>query len=186
MKRCTAVILAALPVAGVFVVATSGGATEPAGGDRVARELAGLNRSLESVVAVLERLERKQDLALLLRRIELKERRLLPREQALRSSSSTLENMRSDLEQLRHYRESVREQISSAIREGAVGPEADEIMAGLRRQEAEAVNLLDSRTKEVEALELRRQVLEDEVAEQREEVEILEERLDAFLEEEDR
>ena len=62
------VLLLLVVVVTITAFATSGTATEPAEVS-VVRELAGLSRSLTSIAESLHRLERKQDVVLLLRRL---------------------------------------------------------------------------------------------------------------------
>ena len=178
-------VLPVVAVALLLTTPTAGTAAEAADAS-IARELAELNRSLRSIADVLERLDRKQNVTLLLRRIEIKERKILPRESALRGSRSTLESMTTDLGQIESYLEQAREQIAATIREGAVGPDAEHRLDALRREETEATRMIEAREREIEQHEQRQLELEDELEDLRDEIEDLEALLDALTEPDDR
>jgi len=181
MRQPSGATLLGLSVAGAIVAAAPGNAAVETD-EAIVRELGNLNRSLASIAATLERIERKQDVVVVLRRIEIKERKLLALESALRGAQSTLQGLNLDVGRMEAYLESTRDQLTAAIREGAVGPEAEAQLKALRDEEAEAVRMVETRKREIEQTEQRVRELEDDLGDLRDDVGYLEELLDAQLE----
>jgi hypothetical protein len=149
-------------------------------GDETARlvdEVAGLNRSLEKLVVMLERVMYQQEVDLMLNRIELRERRLEPMASHLRSLQREYDDRKSDLKHIQEMLALEEERISDEIREGTDRPDS-----GTRNQVKELERVLTVETARIEDLQRRMRQLEDDLAEGREEVLILDEQLRELLE----
>jgi chromosome segregation ATPase len=180
MKRKIMIALLMAPLVGLAGMTAARTSTENDEGS-LARELGAMNRSLQTIAQSLQRLGHQQDVVVLLRRIEIKERRLLPRETALRNKRDHIVEMRGDIENYGSYVEGVREQIQTVIRDGGGTQEANEMLASLRREETEAIRLLEGHKAEIEERESAVLDMEDELEELRDEIEELETALDSLL-----
>ena len=104
-------------------------------------EVAGLRASVEELVRMLDRYMSYQQTELLLRRIDLKQRRLAPLEREVRSRRDQADNRREELAQFDEMERQVREQIQDEIRSGVDSPESEtrrwEEELELRRKMAE-------------------------------------------------
>jgi len=172
--------------AGIFLVSLAAGlfpahAQPPApAGDETARlvdEVAGLNRSLEKLVVMLEQVMYQQQVDLMLKRIELKERRLEPMASHLRSLQREYDDRKSELKHFQEMIEREKERISDEIREGTDRPDS-----ASRNNVEELERVLTVETARVEELERRMRRLEDDLAEGREEILVLDEQLREMLE----
>jgi chromosome segregation ATPase len=152
---------------------------QPVAGDQTARlvqEVAGLNRSLDHMVAMLEQVIRNQKVDLLLKRIEIKERRLAPMASDLRSMESEYDNRKTEIKRLREFIKQQEEML------------ADELRQGIDPTDSEARLYLDDLNREIqvegtrlEELTLRIRRLQDEIADEREEIAILDEQLGELI-----
>jgi chromosome segregation ATPase len=148
-------------------------------GDQTARlvqEVAGLNRSLDHMVAMLEQVMSNQKVDLLLKRIEIKERRLAPMASDLRSMESEYDNRKTEIKRLREFIKQQEEML------------ADELRQGIDPTDSEARLYLDDLNREIqvegtrlEELTLRIRRLQDEIADEREEIAILDEQLSELI-----
>jgi chaperonin cofactor prefoldin len=143
--------------------------------DPVVLELERVRASLERLVELLEDAQAGQRAELILRRIERKERRLLPLESRMQDVREEL----SLLEQETAEFEGFREQFDQELRDARERGESDDREARMIREQ------IDRREEELEkrkeSLELRIRRLEDEVAERREEIALLEASLEEKL-----
>jgi chromosome segregation ATPase len=171
--------------AGIFVVLLAAWlfptlAQPPApAGDETARlvdEVAGLNRSLERLVVMLEQVMYQQQVDLVLKRIAMKERRLDPMASHLRSLQREYDDRKSDFKQFQEMIELEKDMISDEIREGTDRPGS-----GSRNQVKELERVLTVEAARLEELERRMRALEDDLAEGREEIEVLDEQLQEML-----
>lgn len=150
----------------------------PAAGqaERLVEEVAGLNRNLDRLVLLMEQAMDYQRVDLLIKRIELGERRMLPVAEDLRSARREVEDVETDIkrydEMLEHHEATLR----------------DEIRRGVDAPDSPTRQMLDElrRVAEVEGARLdhvrdRVHRLEDELAEGRKELIILDEQLRALL-----
>jgi len=145
---------------------------------QVAEDLKGIRQALDRLVAASERAEQDRKIDLLLRRIEWRERRLVPLEQRVETARTELRKIEDHLAQLAMLKDQGEERL------------ADEIGDGLDAQRSEARRMLDEieRTRQTqeqrqEQAVLRARQLEDELAERRRSIEILEDELLDLLEE---
>lgn len=154
------------------------GAQEEIERDVLARELAGIRDSLDRLVALVETQVRQQSIELVIRRITLRERRIEPLERRMRDAEEELRARQQDLERIRAMIAEQEAEVDRAVTAGDGQAEADarrmlrEIETVVRREEP----LLDAAT-------VRVRDLEDRIAEEREEIEILDEMLMERLEE---
>jgi chromosome segregation ATPase len=171
--------------AGIFLVSLAAGTVpahaqpQPPAGDETARlvdEVAGLNRSLEKLVVMLEQVMFQQQVDLMLKRIELKERRLEPMASHLRSLQREYDDRKSELKHLQETLELEEDRISDEIREGTDRPDS-----ASRTMVKELERVLAVETARIEDLERRMRRLEDDLAEGREEVLVLDEQLQEML-----
>jgi len=164
---CTALLLAAAPVA--FAQGPSPGEDM----SRLVDEVAGLNRSLQKLTVMLEQVMFQQEVDLLLKRIELKERRLEPMASHLRSLQREYDGRKTEIKHYQEMLEGAHNQVSDEIRQGrdlVAESEAAQIVAEMER-------VLVVETAGIEGLERRMRELEDALADGREEVLILDEQL---------
>ena len=116
-------------------------------------------------------MQRNQRVDLLLKRIELRERRLAPAERRLVNAQNDVENARDELRSMQAMRAQAEEEIDNAIRAGEADDEgARHLLGEIDRREAVVV----ARQEEA-ATRVRR--VEDDLADGREEIEILDEML---------
>jgi len=149
-------------------------------GDETARlveEVAGLHRSLDKLVVMLEQVIYQQQVDLMLKRIELKERRLDPMASHLRSLQREYDDRKSELKHYQEMLELEKDVISDEVREGTDRPDS-----GSRNQVKELERILTVETARIEDLERRMRQLEDDLAEGREEILVLDEQLREMLE----
>jgi predicted nucleic acid-binding Zn-ribbon protein len=101
MRRTAAVPLAGLALAGAFSAAVSTHAQEPLPSSaELLRELAAIRASLEKLSSHIEALTRQQELDVLVRRIEVKQDRLIPIEAELREARNEGKRLASETEKL--------------------------------------------------------------------------------------
>jgi CAP-Gly domain-containing linker protein 1 len=95
------IVRAAALVSAVFVL-TASTAAEPValGGDELLRELASIRASLDKLSVQIEALTRQQELDVLVRRIAVKQDRLIPIEAELREARTDGKRLTSELEKL--------------------------------------------------------------------------------------
>jgi len=139
-------------------------------------EVAGLHRSLDQLVELLRASVANQRIDILLRRIELKERRLSPMERRLGSVQDEIVNIRSELARFEAMKERAESDLLDAERDGDEGA-MNEARFMIRDLEQAMISL---RAK-LDELERRLPLLENELADGREELLILDEKLEELL-----
>ncbi|HXV75426.1 MAG TPA: hypothetical protein VD788_03840 [Candidatus Polarisedimenticolaceae bacterium] len=164
----TYVLLAGLPA-----VAT---AQEVATERELARELAGIRVSLDRLVKLAESQLHLQRTELLIRRINLSEQRIEPLERRLRDAEATLSAREDELERLRAVVAERESALDEAVREGRTEEEGE-----LRRMLREMDAVLRSEQPLLDTAYQRVRQLEDEIAEEREGIRTLDERLAELL-----
>jgi chromosome segregation ATPase len=151
---------------------------QPAAAEELARQMAGVNRSLTEISSTLQSLLRNQRIDLQLRRIELTERRLAPARSQLRSLASRQKNDEEELATLQKMLEQVGDQIAQSVAEGREADvENEREMQGHLQFELERIE------ERIEATRLERIELENDLARRERTIGILEEQLDELLEE---
>jgi hypothetical protein len=153
-------------------------ANMPAGSqqERPVDDLAGINRSLERMVVLLETALEHQEVDILLKRIELKERRLIPLESELRRAERSLLDMQSRLKMIQEELEQTEDQLSEEMRQGVDPKDSD-----ARRAREQMERILATENVRAEEFQRRVRMLEDELAEGREDIAILDEQLQELL-----
>jgi flagellar biosynthesis chaperone FliJ len=164
-------LLALIPAA----PATAQTATDPA--PKLVKEVAALRKTLEEAVALLDRALAHQRTELLLKRLDLKERRVVPLESELRSARDALDASGNEVEQFEQMLDEAEQQISEEIRDGA---DRENSESRVLKQNLEQALAHVRRNLESDEDRVRR--LEDELAERLEEIEILEDSLQERLE----
>ena len=144
---------------------------------RLSEELAAVNRSLGEIARTLEALLRNQKVDLLIKRIELEERRLSPLGQELRGTRSRVRSSTEEIARLENLLEQEENAIDQMVREGRDAPDSPERQM-LPRIEAE----LKLQREQLEATEHRVIDLENDVARGRDQIAILDEQLQELLE----
>jgi chromosome segregation ATPase len=164
------VLVSALPAIG------QDGATDQTTA-RLSDEMRGIRQSLDRIVDLLETLQRRQDVDLLLKRIELRERRLDPLESRLRSAESEIQGTEDHLHELDKMEEQHEEILNEEIREGSDAPRSE-----TRRILDDIQRTREAQEERLEAVRMRLQQYENDLARGRETIEILDEMLDELLE----
>jgi predicted RNase H-like nuclease (RuvC/YqgF family) len=167
-------ILAGLSLALITIAAMPARAQEGVG--QLADDLAGINRSLERMAGMLEILIGNQQVEILLKRIEMKERRLAPLESELRRAERALVDLEARVKRLNDEREELEDVLAEEMREG-IDLEGSET----RRMQEQLARVAEMEAGRVE--EYRRRVLrlEDQLADGRDEILILDEQLMELL-----
>jgi hypothetical protein len=160
-------LLSLLPAAGPV---TAQEATNAA--PDLVKEIEALRKSVQEAVGLLERALAQQRAELLLKRLDLKERRVVPLESELRRARDAVTTTRSEVERFEQMEEETESRIADAVRSGTDREDSDDrILAG----QLEAALSQVRRALESEEDRVRR--LEDELAERLDEIEILEDSL---------
>ena len=148
--------------------------TDPA--EQMLEDVSGIHDTLVRLVDLLESLHTHQKIDLLIKRIELKERRLAPLARRLRSAESQVENLETETARTNMWRDQVQEELDVNVVRGGQVPD------GAREQLAQAERELERLDVELEAERFRVRRLEDELAEGREDIEDLDAMLLELLE----
>jgi peptidoglycan hydrolase CwlO-like protein len=153
----------------------------PAGtGDEVSRlveQLEGLNRSLGHLVVLMERSLDNQQVDQLLKRINLRDSRLAPLESELRRAEREVEEHETWVAHMKTELEETEERLREATR---TGNEPDAVSA--REMVEQIRSIIEGQEKQRDTLHERVRRLEDELADGRDELAVLEEMLRERLE----
>lgn len=166
------IVLAALAMVMVWTVASAQPQEGATTGEAAAPGLAGIQQSLDRLVELFEAQLAYQRVDLLLKRIQLKERRLEPAERRLRDAQANLEGREAEVKRMKAMLAEQQIVLDDEIRDGIDQPGSDtrQMITALERAiRTEEAQLDDDR------MRVRR--IEDELAEQREEIEILDDLL---------
>ena len=144
---------------------------------QVVRELAGIQRSLADLVDLLETMRRNQDVDLVLRRIELHERRLAPLERSVRGNEQDQIDTRQQVSEAVMWKERTEDRILELEREGI-----EETPEDFRQQVEVAEGEIERLQLRLDGLLQRQIELENTVADGRDEFEILDDLLRELLE----
>jgi chromosome segregation ATPase len=137
----------------------------------LAREMAGVRRSLDHIGELLERLLAGQETDLLLRRIALKERRLDPVLDELTRLRRDHDDAEAEKGQMLAYLESLADEVTR-------GQLSGEDVAALQSEREQVENIVAAQEETLRSLETRIAEIENEVADARDDIEILEEILE--------
>lgn len=170
-------IIPAVVLLGACVwIAPVSGQQVPDEPEKAVRELAGIQRSLDDLVGLLATMRKNQDANLVLRRIELHERRLAPLARRLESNKQEQVNTKTNISEARDWVIRVEDEIDAVEREGL-----EEVPADIRQQIVIGEAEIERLTRRLDALQERQIELEDRLADGRDEVEILDELLQELL-----
>ncbi len=165
--RSTAILIV-LVLLGLTLPGTRIAADTPA--PELGSDVAGIRSALDRLVVLMESVQHQQSVDLVLKRIELRERRLAPLEQRLQTAQTEMDGLRDELVHMSVMKEKLKEELDELSKASDVDEGQRLQMQDLERVEA----AIEARTDEAR-LRVRR--YEDELAEGREEVEILDEML---------
>jgi len=140
------------------------------------KEVEALRKTVEEAVALLDRAVAHQRTEILLKRLDLKERRVVPLESELRHARDGLAASRNETERFEQMIEETEHRIAEETRSGV---DPDESENRILKDDLEQA--LAHVRRNVEADEDRVRRLEDELAERLEEIEILEDSLQERL-----
>ncbi len=133
-------------------------------------DVAGIRTALDRLVVLMETVQHQQRVDLVLKRIELRERRLAPLERRLQGAQSDVETMEGELVQMKAMREQYETQVDEMSK-------TRELNEGERLQVREFERVEAAIEARVDEARLRVRRYEDELADGREEIEILDEML---------
>lgn len=139
---------------------------------RLVEEMSGVNRSLDQLVRLMESILEQQKTDLLLKRIEMKERRVSPLEAEMRNARNTASGISTEIERLQAMLDEWESAHRRAVRDGKEAVAAEQL---------EMINQVRSNL-EIEILsrddfERRARDLEDEIALHRRVIEVLDDML---------
>ena len=134
-------------------------------------DVAGIRQALDRLVDLLETVQRNQRVDLLLKRIELRERRLSPLERRLAGAQGDMDGIEAEQVHMESMREQQERELDEIVREGK---ETDD---GIRRMLREVELMQTAMEARLFDAQARVRRFEDELAEGREEIEILDEML---------
>jgi len=145
---------------------------EPAELPRLTEEVAGVNRSLDRLVGLLVTMLEQQKTDLLLKRIEMKERRVLPLEQEMRRARNTASNIGVEIDRMQAMIDDAESSQRKALRDGREreGKELDQMITQLSLNYDVEVASRDEH-------ERRARDLEDQIALHRRDIEVLDDLL---------
>jgi chromosome segregation ATPase len=136
------------------------------------QELAGMRHSLDEIALLLAATLDQQQVAVLMTRMELKQRRMAPLEQLLQRTRDDRDGLRQERERMADMREIIREEA------GDSAAEAEGVRLDLERVRRE-MERMDDR---LASLDQRIIELEDDLASNQDDIAILEEMVDERLE----
>lgn len=142
----------------------------------VVRELAGLNRTLQQIQGVLERLLVQQELDLLMKRIDLKARRLAPLQSELRGIRGSIESTNGEMKRSGAFKKQLQAELERyrELRRDTNGSAEERSLQDVESE----IDLIEER---LETLQRRQIEVEDELAARRQEIQFLEDALDERL-----
>ncbi len=134
-------------------------------------DVAGIRQALDRLVDLLETVQRNQRVDLLLKRIELRERRSAPLERRLAGAQADVEGIEAEQVRMESMREQQERELDEIMRQGQ---ETDD---GVRRMLREVERMQTAMEARLLDAQSRVRRFEDELADGREEIEILDELL---------
>ena len=177
MKKTLIALISVALIVAIWVSPARGQETPADTPERVVRELAGIQGSLDDLVVLLQAMRRNQDADLILRRIEMHERRLAPLEGWLDRNGREQLDAKTSIGNLEEWKSQTEERIHEIEREGR-----EEVPIEMHQEVRMAEQQLSREQERFEGLQQKQIDLENALAERREEVEILEDLLRELLE----
>lgn len=144
---------------------------------RLVEEVAGLNRSVDRLVDMMQELMESRKVDLLIKRIEIKQRAVIPMAADLRSMESEYDNLKMESKRLQDMVEQQEKVIDREVLQGTDVPDSESrlFMAELERE-------LQVQRARLEELERRIGLLQGELADGQEEIAILDDQLRELVE----
>ena len=142
----------------------------------VVQQMVELNRSLDHIAHALQTVLGNQKVDLLIKRIELDERRLSPLGEELRRARDSVRAEQEEIAQMEGIQEQLQRQIDEAVRVGADPRSVEE-----RQQQNHLETMIEVGRERLEAAERRVIDLENDVARGRDRIAILDEQLQELL-----
>ncbi len=174
------ILIALIPVALIAAIWFSPATGQGVPGDtpeQVVRELAGIQQSLDDLVVLLSTMRRNQDADLILRRIEMHERRLAPLEGRLERNGREQLDARASMSNSEEWKSQTEERIHEIKREGR-----EEVPLQIHQELRMAEQRMIQEQERFDRLQQQQIELEDALADRRDEVEILEDLLHELVE----
>jgi len=168
-------VIAFIPVALIAAIWVSPATGQDAPGDtpeQVVRELAGIQKSLGDLVTLLTMMRRNQDADLILRRIEMHERRLAPLEGRLERNRREQLDAKTSIGNIEEWKSQTEERIHEIEREGR-----EEVPLQMRQEVRMAEQQMSQEEERFERLQQQQIELENTLEDRRDDVEILEDLL---------
>lgn len=177
MKKILVAFIPVALIAAIWVLPASGQDRPADTPEQVVRELAGIQESLDDLVALLSTMRRNQDADLILRRIEMHERRLAPLEGRLDGNRREQLDAKTSMSNLEAWKSQTEEQILEIERAGR-----GEVPLPMRQEVHMAEQQMDREQERFETLQQQQIELENALADRRDDVEILEDLLRDLVE----
>lgn len=175
-KTLTALIPVAL-IAAIWFSPVTGQEASLDTSEQVVRELAGIQKSLDDLVVLLSTMHRNQDADLILRRIEMHERRLAPLEARLERNSREQQDVKTSISNIEQWKSQTEELIEEVERKGR-----EEVPIDILQEVRMAEQQMIQEQGRYDRL-LQQQIdLENTLADRRDDVEILEDLLSELVE----
>jgi chromosome segregation ATPase len=172
-------LFALVPVALIVTIGiapASGQDAPPATPEEVVRELAGIRASLDELVTLLSTMRRNQDADLILRRIEMHERRLAPLERRLDANKRDQLNTEQSIGDIQNWVRQAEERILDVEREGR-----EEVPLEMRHEVDRGQTELERLAEKLETLRRQQIEIENSMFAGRDDVEILDDLLEDLL-----
>jgi hypothetical protein len=156
-------------------------AESPPSGADLAEEVRGIRRSLDRLTQMLEQMQLNHEVDLMFKRIEMRERRLAPLERRLRSAENDARSHEDQLKSLERIKEQQEEALQQEIQDGKDSPQSGtrNMLEDIQRSQITAEERLERAQMQV-------QLLENELASGRRDLEVLDDMLIDLLEEQER
>jgi len=173
-------LIALIPVALIAAIWVPPATGQDGPGDtpeQVTRELAGIRESLDDLVTLLSTMRRNQDADLILRRIEMHERRLAPLEVRLDRNGREQLEAKTAIGNIGEWKSQTEERIREIERAGR-----EEVPLDFHHEVRMAGQQITHEQERLDRLQQKQIELENALADRRDEVEILEDLLDDLVE----
>jgi len=156
-------------------------AESPPSGAELAEEVRGIRQSLDRLTQMLEQMQLNHEVDLMFKRIELRERRLAPLERRLRSAENEVRSHGDQFTSLERIKEQHEDALEQEIQDGTDSPHSGtrNMLEDIKRTQVTAEERLERARTQV-------QLLENELASGRRDLEVLDDMLMELLEEQER
>ncbi len=177
MKKTLIALVPLALIAVIWVSPATGQHAPDTAAERVALELGDIRDSLDDLVRLLATMKRNQDADLMLRRIEMHERRLAPLEGRLDRNGREQQDVQTSIRNVEEWKSQTEERIHQIEREGR-----EEIPLELLQEVRMAEQQIALEQDRLDRLRQQQIDLENTLADRRDDVEILEDLLRELVE----